>query len=1045
VVERVELQQLVASEVLKLAEPYRSTVLLRFIEELSCADIARRHGIPEGTVRRRLKVALDDLRERLGTKPRTNGGALAALGVLTMKKSVIAAIALLLLILAGVWWWKKGGSGAGEQVHTAGAQHAGSSAAAAARGGSGSGASADGDAAPAWLAQAGVAPRRIAGRVVFRGAPVAGATVELASLASESGLTPAPQRTTNASGEFDFGSQRAMPWSVRASAPGKAGGRVDIDLRNPRANPAPDHLELELGACTAAMIGTVRDASGGPIAKAKVAGQAAAGQAVTDEKGHYELCIEPRWPGWVTGEVSADGYAAISFSTVVPGRIEIDFALVPEAVIVGRVVREDTGAAIANAYVFVPEGPRGRRESTPLRATFTDPSGHFRLDRMTPGRHLVFARAEGMAQAAQGTQVTVGVGQTSIEIEIRLEEGSTIRGTVVDDGKPIAGARVTAYDVVHGGPDAVSQDDGSFELAGVPRGDTRFTARPYDVVSPKTFHVDRSLHEGVTIEVDSLGTIIGHVVRGKQPVAAANIDIHGPDDRDLGAVSSDATGRFEVHGLQPGPWMVYASDDRAGAFGRAPETVQLARGQTAEITIDLAYAASIAGRVVDQTGAPVPGVTVVFRSLSSDDSGITATAMDGTFRAATMTGGGEYRPIVRRALLASSPLQPVGGGEFPTIELADGSSAITGVVLAVQIDRLAIAGRVVDSDGAPVADARVTAWALGSPDSPMFVRAFQDPADTTTVDGQFSIGGLQAGAYILHARSPSGVEATLSDVRAGRTDVTLMTPRPGAIEVTVVGFKSTPQVTAELTGGSSAPVVGVAQPGGFALRNLSPGRYLVTARTTAEAATATVEVAAGKTARATLTSKGSGVVAGHVRVFGSGAPVQGMQCHTVPRNGTIAMDAAAGDSVRSDAQGAFVIAAAPGGEIAVVCDGLWRNYSDGLRMITLSPSQRVELDVPVVAWRDETVRTLGGPGLALDQRLLVPRIAQVAPGGPAATAGLKVDDVIVGVDGAPVTELSPRGVYVLIVNRAPGTKVKLDVTRGGAKISAEVTLGPSRE
>jgi RNA polymerase sigma-70 factor (ECF subfamily) len=60
-IDRVELQRRVAGEVLSLAEPYRSTVLLHYFEDLSSAEIARRSGVPEGTVRRRLKVALDEL------------------------------------------------------------------------------------------------------------------------------------------------------------------------------------------------------------------------------------------------------------------------------------------------------------------------------------------------------------------------------------------------------------------------------------------------------------------------------------------------------------------------------------------------------------------------------------------------------------------------------------------------------------------------------------------------------------------------------------------------------------------------------------------------------------------------------------------------------------------------------------------------------------------------------------------------------------------------------------------------------------------------
>src|SRR4029079_7729869 len=79
-VERVELQRAVADEVLALAEPYRSTVLLHFVEGLSSAQIARRLAIPDSTVRRRLKGAIDQLRELL--QARSDGpksGWLAAL------------------------------------------------------------------------------------------------------------------------------------------------------------------------------------------------------------------------------------------------------------------------------------------------------------------------------------------------------------------------------------------------------------------------------------------------------------------------------------------------------------------------------------------------------------------------------------------------------------------------------------------------------------------------------------------------------------------------------------------------------------------------------------------------------------------------------------------------------------------------------------------------------------------------------------------------------------------------------------------------------
>ena len=67
-VERAELQRHVVRAVVELAEPYRSTLLLHFFEELPCEEIARRQEIPGSTVRNRLKRGLDQLRERFDSE-----------------------------------------------------------------------------------------------------------------------------------------------------------------------------------------------------------------------------------------------------------------------------------------------------------------------------------------------------------------------------------------------------------------------------------------------------------------------------------------------------------------------------------------------------------------------------------------------------------------------------------------------------------------------------------------------------------------------------------------------------------------------------------------------------------------------------------------------------------------------------------------------------------------------------------------------------------------------------------------------------------------
>src|SRR5262245_27466641 len=62
---RSELARSLAEAVERLAEPYRTTLVLRYYDDLSAAEIARRAGIPPATVRARLKRGLDALRARL--------------------------------------------------------------------------------------------------------------------------------------------------------------------------------------------------------------------------------------------------------------------------------------------------------------------------------------------------------------------------------------------------------------------------------------------------------------------------------------------------------------------------------------------------------------------------------------------------------------------------------------------------------------------------------------------------------------------------------------------------------------------------------------------------------------------------------------------------------------------------------------------------------------------------------------------------------------------------------------------------------------------
>jgi putative serine protease PepD len=67
------------------------------------------------------------------------------------------------------------------------------------------------------------------------------------------------------------------------------------------------------------------------------------------------------------------------------------------------------------------------------------------------------------------------------------------------------------------------------------------------------------------------------------------------------------------------------------------------------------------------------------------------------------------------------------------------------------------------------------------------------------------------------------------------------------------------------------------------------------------------------------------------------------------------------------------------------------------------------------------------------------QVQDVTPGGPADKAGLQHNDVIKGVDGAPVHD--PTELSSIIDSKKPGDKIKIDIERNGLRQDIEATLG----
>ncbi len=116
--ERLELVESLAREVRGLDEPFRTALVLRYFDGLAPREIAAKLGVPLATVESRLVRALERLRERLdrsGGRERWLAATVAWirptqvpwLEILLMKTAMKVVAAAVVVILLGWWTWTK--------------------------------------------------------------------------------------------------------------------------------------------------------------------------------------------------------------------------------------------------------------------------------------------------------------------------------------------------------------------------------------------------------------------------------------------------------------------------------------------------------------------------------------------------------------------------------------------------------------------------------------------------------------------------------------------------------------------------------------------------------------------------------------------------------------------------------------------------------------------------------------------------------------------------------------------------------------------------
>jgi RNA polymerase sigma factor (sigma-70 family) len=755
--ERAELQRTLVEAVLALDEPYRECVILRYFEGLPPRAIAELRALPVRTVQTRLARALTQLRARLERRVDLSAWAplLAPLGVqpttsLPLPSSVAGALALATskwavslsvaaLIGAAVFVLRPGG-----------------------------------------LLDA-PEPGPVAGQQQPSAADVPGVDVVTSEVGSpevaETRAAVGPLRATSEPTE--------APPDRELDLFGEVVGVYGHPLAGVELNALEPQLESSLSACERPEGGVVLAST------------------LSDGEGRFRIRLERGQE--CTLEAHLPGLAGARLLERRAGE-RVRVVLGPPATLWGRVTRASDGSGVGGAQIRLRMRPDHVTTRMVCREIDSDADGSYEFSGLPAGNYdawVTCADDPGVSSPA----IALSAGQ-SREQDFVVPSGIDVAGRVLDaaTGEAIADAEVSLHPFFESS--SRSAQDGRFVLRGW---DAQSHGVSVHARAAGYAYKGHELHKGqipegeIEIALAADAGVTGRILdpRGV-PRPDALVEVHGSDfapqvRRDRASIRSGPDGRFELRGLsRDQAHTLVASSPGAGRLIVDLPDFDPARDPRDLGDLGLPVASSLAGRVIDAAGQPLPGayVTLVggdpgrrrLRGLELEEelrSPVTPTLVlrlddVGRFRANDLSPG-EY--VLGVQLTGSSSAQQTA------VSLREGEQR-EGLELVLDLG-LRIAGTVVGPEGEPIALATIDAVPARSD-------AGVETAMNTRADGSFDLTGLADGEYTLnvtHFENLGGRRycgARIEGIAAGTLDLRIVLPSAAPITGVVLSADGVP-------------------------------------------------------------------------------------------------------------------------------------------------------------------------------------------------------------------------------------------------------------